>query len=62
MEVADPGRGSEAPAEAQPGLALPKRACRLSPRRRWVPCIPCHVFSVLFFVVVLVFLWLALRG
>jgi hypothetical protein len=49
-------------AEPQPRPRLSGRACRLSPRRRWLPCIPCHVFSALFFVLVLVVLWFALRG
>jgi hypothetical protein len=54
------GREREAPVEPRPRLS--GRACRLSPRRRWMPCIPCHVFSIGFFVLVLVVLWLALRG
>jgi hypothetical protein len=37
------------------------RACRTS-RKLCLPCIPCYLFSAVFFVLVLVLLWLALRG
>jgi hypothetical protein len=61
MNADDHEREGEGPAEPQREPRLSRRACRLSPRRRWMPCIPCHIFSILFFVLVLVVLWFALR-
>jgi hypothetical protein len=70
MSAGDRGREVEASAEphakereapVKSRSRFPERACRVSPRRRWLPCIPCHVFSIGFFVLVLVVLWLALR-
>ncbi len=46
----------------EPKSKTPGRACRISGKRKWLPCIPCHVFSIAFFVLVLVVLWFALRG
>ncbi|NQT88658.1 hypothetical protein HQ560_17970 [bacterium] len=66
MDLDERVREGEAPAEPQtpPSDCEPKtpgRACRL-PDKRCLPCIPCYLFSVVFFVLVLVVLWFALRG
>ncbi|MFP4056219.1 MAG: hypothetical protein ACLF0G_05055 [Candidatus Brocadiia bacterium] len=37
--------------------SLPRRG-----ERRRLPCIPCYLWSVLFFLFVLLVLWLSLRG
>jgi hypothetical protein len=52
-------------ADRPPEKQEPRRRasrCRLPGRRRWLrlPCIPCHLFSALFFLFVLIMLWLAL--
>jgi len=51
-------RQEETPQEQEPA----PRSCRITKGGRCLPCIPCHVFSIAFFVLVLVVLWIALRG
>ena len=64
MWAARPRRNGVDPSEQRHAQSSRAERCSVRPpgAKRRLPCIPCYLFSILLFLIVLVMLWLALSS